>query len=32
MPLRDQLITNSTFVDCWTGSSAGFSPFRMRPA
>jgi hypothetical protein len=27
-----RLITNSNFVDCWTGSSAGFSPLRMRPA
>ena len=26
-----RLITNSIFVDCWTGRSAGFSPFRMRP-
>jgi hypothetical protein len=27
-----RLRTNSTFVDCWTGKSAGFSPFRIRPA
>src|SRR5262249_21456820 len=27
-----RLITNSNFVDCWTGKSAGFSPLRMRPA
>src|SRR5262249_48094286 len=26
-----RLITSSTFVNCWTGRSAGFSPFRMRP-
>ena len=26
-----RLITNSTFVDCWTGRSAGFSPLRTRP-
>src|SRR6516162_3620292 len=26
-----RLITNSVFVDCWTGRSAGFSPLRMRP-
>ena len=26
-----RLITSSTFVDCWTGRSAGFSPLRMRP-
>src|SRR2546423_2290336 len=26
-----RLITNSTFVDCWTGRSAGFSPFRILP-
>src|SRR5262249_32132200 len=26
-----RLITNTTFVDCITGSSAGFSPLRMRP-
>src|SRR5262249_44049275 len=25
------LMTSSTFVDCWTGRSAGFSPWRMRP-
>src|SRR5262249_43468069 len=25
------LMTNSTFVTCWTGRSAGFSPLRMRP-
>jgi hypothetical protein len=24
-----RLITNSNFVDCWTGRSAGFSPLRM---
>src|SRR5207249_4403413 len=27
-----RLITSSTFVACWTGKSAGFSPLRMRPA
>jgi hypothetical protein len=27
-----RLITNSNFVDCWTGKSAGLSPLRMRPA
>jgi hypothetical protein len=27
-----RLITNSNFVDCWTGKSAGFSPLRMRLA
>src|SRR5262249_15674499 len=26
-----RLITNSNFVGCWTGRSAGFSPLRMRP-
>src|SRR5262245_31846292 len=26
-----RLTTNSTFVDCCTGRSAGFSPLRMRP-
>src|SRR6266436_5833583 len=26
-----RLIISSTFVDCWTGRSAGFSPLRMRP-
>ena len=26
-----RLMINSTFVDCWTGRSAGFSPLRMRP-
>src|SRR5262249_22732991 len=26
-----RLITNSVFVDCWTGRAAGFSPLRMRP-
>jgi hypothetical protein len=26
-----RLITSSTFVDNWTGRSAGFSPLRMRP-
>jgi putative tryptophan/tyrosine transport system substrate-binding protein len=26
-----RLMTNSIFVDCWTGSSAGFSPLRMWP-
>src|SRR5262249_61861680 len=26
-----RLITNSTLVACWTGSSAGFSPLRIRP-
>jgi hypothetical protein len=25
------LMTNSNFVDCNTGRSAGFSPLRMRP-
>ena len=25
------LMTNSTFVTCWTGRSAAFSPLRMRP-
>src|SRR5262245_41070436 len=27
-----RLMISSTFVDCWTGRSAGFSPLRMRPA
>jgi hypothetical protein len=27
-----RLITNSNFVDCITGNSAGFSPLMMRPA
>src|SRR5262249_8759434 len=26
-----RLITNSNLVDCTTGKSAGFAPFRMRP-
>jgi hypothetical protein len=26
-----RLMTNSTLVACWTGRSAGFSPFRIRP-
>ena len=26
-----RLMANSTLVDCTTGSSAGFSPFRIRP-
>jgi quinol monooxygenase YgiN len=26
-----RLRISSTFVDCWTGRSAGFSPFRIRP-
>jgi hypothetical protein len=26
-----RLMISSTFVDCWTGRSAGFSPFRIRP-
>jgi hypothetical protein len=26
-----RLMTNSVFVDCWTGRSAGFSPLRRRP-
>ena len=26
-----RLTVSSTFVDCWTGKSAGFSPLRMRP-
>ena len=26
-----RLMSRSTFVDCWTGRSAGFSPLRMRP-
>ena len=26
-----RLITSSNLVDCRTGRSAGFSPFRMRP-
>jgi len=26
-----RLMNRSTFVDCWTGRSAGFSPLRMRP-
>src|SRR5262249_50460023 len=26
-----RLITNSSFVDCMTGRSAGFSPLRIRP-
>ena len=25
------LMCSSTFVGCWTGRSAGFSPLRMRP-
>src|SRR5262249_40459980 len=25
------LMTSSTLVACWTGSSAGFSPLRIRP-
>jgi hypothetical protein len=25
-----RLMTSSSFVDCWTGRSAGFSPLRMR--
>src|SRR5438128_4709783 len=25
-----RLMTSSTFVDCWTGRSAGFSPLRIR--
>ena len=27
-----RLITSSNLVGCWTGSSAGFAPLRMRPA
>jgi hypothetical protein len=27
-----RLMTNSNFVDCWTGKSAGFSPLSIRPA
>jgi hypothetical protein len=26
-----RLMSSSTFVTCWTGRSAGFSPLRMRP-
>jgi hypothetical protein len=26
-----RLIISSTLVTCWTGRSAGLSPFRMRP-
>src|SRR5262249_47677877 len=26
-----RLMNSSTFVDCWTGKSAGFSPLRIRP-
>ena len=26
-----RLMISSTFVDCWTGRSAGFSPLRIRP-
>src|SRR5882724_11028825 len=26
-----RLMINSTFVTCWTGRSAGFSPLRTRP-
>jgi hypothetical protein len=26
-----RLMTSSTFVTCWTGRSAGFSPLRIRP-
>src|SRR5262249_14161946 len=26
-----RLMINSSFVACWTGKSAGFSPLRMRP-
>ena len=26
-----RLMLSSTFVDCWTGKSAGFSPLRMQP-
>jgi hypothetical protein len=26
-----RLMTSSTFADCWTGKSAGFSPLRIRP-
>jgi hypothetical protein len=26
-----RLMCSSTFVDCWTGKSAGLSPFKMRP-
>jgi hypothetical protein len=26
-----RLMTNSTFVICWTGRSAGLSPLRIRP-
>jgi hypothetical protein len=28
----EALMTNSNFVDCTTGRSAGLAPFRMRPA
>ena len=27
-----RLMRSSTFVDCWTGKSAGLSPRRTRPA
>src|SRR5262245_49852155 len=27
-----RLIISSTFADCWTGRSEGFSPFRILPA
>ena len=27
-----RLIISSTLADCWTGRSARFSPFKMRPA
>jgi hypothetical protein len=26
-----RLMISSTFVVCWTGRSAGFSPLRIRP-
>src|SRR5262245_29114671 len=26
-----RLITSSSLTDCWTGRSAGFSPFKIRP-
>src|SRR5262245_23505063 len=26
-----RLMTKSIFVACWTGKSAGFSPFKIRP-
>src|SRR5215831_9794984 len=26
-----RLMNNSSFVTCWTGRSAGFSPLKMRP-